>query len=185
MRLNGVDKGLQEYQGATLVEQVITRISPQVDSIVICANRNIEHYEAMGFALCEDEKRGYQGPISGISSALNQHLLQSNATQALVSSCDVPRLPLDLKERLQHGLDSKPEASIAVAHDGKRRQNLHCLIERKVWASLIDYFNNEGRAMHRWYQQHTTIDVDFSDCPESFENINTEKQLQSPEDSRI
>ena len=178
-RLNGVDKGLQAYQGAPLIEQVIARVLPQVNSIIVCANRNIKRYEAMGFAVCKDQKHGYHGPMSGISSAFNEHLIQSNATQALISSCDVPNLPLDLKQRLQNGLKSQPEAKIAVVHDGIRRQNLHCLIKRDVWPSLIEYFNSEGRAMHRWFQLHTTIDVDFSDCPESFVNLNTEQQFQT------
>lgn len=180
-RLNGADKGLERYQGGALIEQVITRVSPQVDSIVVCANRNIERYKAMGLEICQDQKRGFQGPMSGISSALNKHLIQSSAMQALVSSCDAPSLPLDLKERLQNGLNSEPKATIAVAHDGKRRQNLHCLIKREVWSSLVDYFNDDGRAMHRWYQQHVLIDVDFSDCPECFENINTPQQLLNAE----
>ena len=64
LRLNGADKGLQEYQGTTLIEQVIARISPQVNSIVVCANRNIERYEAMGFAITKDQKHGYHGPMS-------------------------------------------------------------------------------------------------------------------------
>ncbi len=179
MRFNGADKGLQDYQGTTLIEHVIARISPQVNSIVVCANRNIERYETMGLAICKDQKPGYHGPMSGISSALNEHLIRSNATQALISSCDVPNLPRDLKERLQHSLDTKPEASIAVAHDGKRRQNLHCLIKREVWPSLVDYFNNEGRAMHRWFKQHSSIDVDFSDRSDSFVNLNTKQQLQN------
>lgn len=178
LRLNGLDKGLQNYQGTTLIEHVVARVSPQVDSIVVCANRNIERYESIGFAICQDQKTGYQGPMSGISSALNKHLMRSNANQALVSSCDVPNLPLDLRERLKNGLDSAPTASIAVAHDGVRRQNLHCLIKREVWPSLIDYFNNEGRAMHRWFEQHSSIDVDFSDCPESFINLNTLQHLE-------
>ena len=182
-RLNGVDKGLQGYLASTLIEHVITRVSPQVNSIVICANRNINRYKAMGVAICQDQKRGYQGPMSGISSALSEHLIESAATHALVSSCDVPRLPLTLKERLQHGLNSRPEAGVAVAHDGKRRQNLHCLIKREAWQSLIDYFENGGRAMHRWYQEYATIDVDFSDCPECFVNINTKPQLQQAIDN--
>lgn len=182
-RLNGVDKGLQRYQGSTLIEHVIARVSPQVSSIVVCANRNIERYAAMGVAICQDQERNYQGPMSGISSALNKHLIRSSATQALVSSCDVPGLPLDLKERLQLSLDSMAEAKIAVAHDGKRRQNLHCLIKRDVWRSLIDYFDSGGRAVHRWCQQHASIDVDFSDSPESFININTEQQLQNLRDA--
>jgi len=182
-RLNGADKGLQYFQGSTLIEHVIAKISPQVDSIVICANRNLDRYKALGMTICQDQTQGYQGPMSGISSALSQKIISSTATHALISSCDAPNLPLDLKSRLQESLDLKPDALVAVAHDGNRRQNLHCLIKREAWPSLIDFFNEGGRAMHRWYQQSFSVDVDFSDCPTSFTNLNTQQQLSNPIDS--
>lgn len=184
-RFNGLDKGLQKNHGSTLVEQVIARVSPQVDSTVVCANRNIERYEAIGLPICQDQRQGFHGPLSGISSALNEYLIPSGATQALVLSCDVPSLPLDLKKRLQHALDSTPEASIAVVHDGTRRQNLHCLIKREVWQSLVNYFDNGGRAMHRWFDQDISINADFSDCPQSFANYNTEQSLKDTKNCEV
>jgi molybdenum cofactor guanylyltransferase len=176
-RLNGADKGLQIYQGKLLIEHVIEVISPQVGSVYICANRNLESYRSLGFKVLSDLHQQYQGPMSGISTALRLELLDSEAEQVLITSCDAPKLPKNLTARLESGFTSSPDARVSIAHDGERRQNLHCLIQRQVWPSLIDFFDNGGRAMHRWFSEINTVEVDFSDDAGCFLNINTSKQL--------
>jgi len=47
-RMGSVDKGLVLLQGRPLVRHVIERFAPQVDEILVNANRNIEAYEALG-----------------------------------------------------------------------------------------------------------------------------------------
>jgi len=178
-RFNGVDKGLQRYNGKALVEHVIAIIEPQVNELYLCANRNLGDYRALGFKVHSDQQQSYQGPIAGISSALKGSILSSNAQQLLISSCDVPYLPSNIKERLQLSLIADSAFDVSVAHDGSRRQNLHCLIKRRVWHSLIDFFDDGGRAMYRWFDQVNTIDSDFSDDASSFLNINTVEQLSA------
>ena len=178
-RLNGIDKGLQKYQDKLLIEHVISRIKPQVNKLYICANRNLEHYQALGFPVCSDEAQNYQGPLSGISSTLKALIIDSEADQLLVSSCDSPHLPYDLKNQLELALLAQKDSDVCVAFDGIRRQNLHCLIRRRAWQPLIHFFNDGGRAMHRWFNQVDTVEADFSNEPDCFNNINTVKQLNS------
>ncbi len=179
-RLGGVDKGLQIFRSKTLIEHVIEVIEPQVDEVHICANRNLERYRAFGFTVHTDQHTEYQGPMSGIYSVLKCSVMTSANNQLLVSSCDVPNLPANLNERLKMALEHSSEADVAVVHDGSRRQNLHCLIKRKCWQSLIDYFDGGGRAMHRWFNQVNAVNVDFSADADRFVNINTREQLDSP-----
>lgn len=179
-RFGGLDKGLQPYHGKALVEHVIAVIEPQVDTVYLCVNRNLERYRSLGFALHSDEYDSYQGPMSGISSVLRGAIILSSAEQVLISSCDVPHLPNDIRDRLQSGLEGTVGSDVAIAHDGNRRQNLHCLIKRPVWQSLIDFFDAGGRAMHRWFDEVDTINVDFSNAANSFLNINTAAQLSQP-----
>jgi molybdenum cofactor guanylyltransferase len=178
-RLNGADKGLQVYQGQPLIEHVIKVISPQVASVYICANRNIEAYKSLGFRVLSDQHQKYQGPMSGISSALRLAVLDSEAEQILITSCDAPHLPKNLATRLESGLLKSVAAVVSIAHDGQRKQNLHCLIKREAWPSLIEFFDDGGRAMHRWFDEVISIEVDFSDQASGFLNINTSKQLES------
>ena len=189
IRFNGADKGLVKLDRRLLIEHVLDRITPQVDEVIICANRNIESYQVFANIVCKDSltdedtelsaNKTYQGPMAGISAALRKHVNLSSASAVLISSCDTPKLPNDLKQRLETGLSRNPNMLVAVAHDGNRSQNLHCLIQRDAWESLIDFFDNGGRAMHRWLKKIGVHYVDFSDCPESFENYNTQQQLES------
>ena len=47
-RMGGVDKGLQLFKGAPLVANAIARLQPQVASINISANRNVDTYKTYG-----------------------------------------------------------------------------------------------------------------------------------------
>lgn len=178
-RLGGADKGLLEYNGKPLIESVIERIENQVDSAVICANRNIERYKKFGLPVIKDHQTDFQGPLAGIEAALKfiQHGSQyADATHALITTCDSPRLPHDYLCRLHDALASN-EHTVAVVHDGQRKQNLHCLIARASWSSLIEFYREEGRAMHRWLRRINATDVNFADQADCFLNVNTLKQL--------
>ena len=47
-RMGGVDKGLQVFRGKPMVAHVIERLAPQVDEVIINANRNVEAYGGFG-----------------------------------------------------------------------------------------------------------------------------------------
>lgn len=175
-RLDGVDKGLQWYEGRRLVEHVIHALNSQTNHILICANRNIDAYQALGFTVVEDHNQGrFEGPLAGISSAVdvinnNEHL--DHIQQLLIAPCDAPALPKDYYQRL-----SAANSNVAVVHDGHRKQNLHCLINRQQWASLQAFYTDGGRAIHRWFKQVNAVEVDFSDKTSCFKNINTPDDL--------
>ncbi len=173
-RFNGADKGLQIYHGKRLIDHTTSRLEPQVSDLVICANRNIEQYKKLGFHVTRDKDTGFQGPMAGLSAAL-EHLNKSDFDAALITSCDTPNIPLDLGQKLH--AESGHNCLVAVAHDGLRRQNLHCLIKRGAWASLIDFYTNGERAMHRWYGKIGIQEVDFSHNADGFLNINSAERL--------
>jgi len=54
-RAGGVDKGLHVYRQKQLIEHCIERIQPQVDQIIISANRNISQYQRYGFEVVSDD----------------------------------------------------------------------------------------------------------------------------------
>lgn len=181
-RMQGLDKGLQMFKGQPLIEHVIGILTKQVDELLISANRNLPQYQTLGFEVItdlinlDDKKRevlaDHQGPMAGIAAGLRTLRQHSRADYLAVSSCDTPMLPSTLVPRLFEDL-VQSKANVAVAHDGQRPQNLHCLIKRCAWSSLIESFNNGERAMHRWQRANGSVEVDFSDCPEAFANMNT------------
>ena len=178
-RFNGNDKGLQIYQEKPLIQWVIDSFTQQVNEVVICINRNKNKYEEFSSPLVFDSDKTYQGPIAGIISAIEHcSTLDTHAQieQLLISSCDTPLLPTDYLQKLNQALASN-NYLVVVANDGTRNQNLHCLIKKEAWQSLIDFYENGGRAMHRWYKKIGVLEVDFSEQADCFLNINSADQL--------
>ena len=108
--MGDVDKGLQPFQGKPMVLHVLGRLQPQVDTILINANRNIDTYAALGHDVVADRIDGFAGPLAGL------HIGMSTATTPLIATapCDSPFLPMDLIPRLYAALIAN-EADLAVA----------------------------------------------------------------------
>ena len=152
----------------SMIECVLQRLSNQTDPILISANRNLSRYESFGYQLVSDHNKSFDGPLSGILSAL--HRIQSG--YLLVVPCDAPLLPLDLLTRLQtHLLDAS--ASIAIAHDGHRDQPLFSLLKKELDTSISKWLLSGERSVMKWVAQQNYVSVDFSDQPNAFLNINT------------
>ncbi len=174
-RLEGQDKGLVLYEGKALIQHVIERIQSQVDTIVINANRNQETYASYGYPIISDEMSDFQGPLAGFASAM-----KAVKTDYIITlPCDGPSLPLDLVSRMLSKLNTFEDISncIAVAHDGEWLQPVHALIPIALIDSLEEFLANGDRKIDLWYAKHELVQVDFSDQPDAFFNINKKEQL--------
>ena len=170
-RMDGQDKGLVELANRPLIEYVIAAIAPQVASIIINANRNQLLYSRYGYPVIADELDDYQGPLAGFYSAMKI----AAGSHIVTMPCDGPLLPADLVERLTVALLNE-KADIAVAHDGERMQPVYALIPVELLPSLDSFLATRERKIDLWYKQHRVALADFSDCPETFRNINTAEQ---------
>lgn len=169
--MDGKDKGLVELANRPLIEYVIDAIKPQVETILLNANRNQEQYSRYGYPVISDTLADYQGPLAGFMCAL-----KSATTSHIVTlPCDGPFLPDDLVERLIFTLTDN-NAEIAIAHDGDRMQPVYSLIPTALSSSLSAFLESGERKIDLWYKQHRVALADFSDCPETFRNINTAEQ---------
>lgn len=169
-RLGGTDKGKVEFNGKLLIEHVIDAMKPQVSEIIINANRHIDEYSKYGYQVISDNLEGFQGPLAGFACGL-----QAVATPYMVIvPCDGPWLCKDLVTRLTRVMFNQ-SADISVAHDGQRMQPVHCLLGRSMLPSLEDFLAQGGRKIDQWYAQHKMALADFSDIPECFYNINTQR----------
>src|SRR5687767_10821159 len=95
-RMGGADKGLVEFLGKPLISHVIQRLSPQVDEILISANREMETYAALGHPVMADALEGFAGPLAG----LHMGMTEARHPYVLTVPCDTPLLPMSLVERL-------------------------------------------------------------------------------------
>jgi molybdopterin-guanine dinucleotide biosynthesis protein A len=175
-RMGGVDKGLQLLQGQPLAQHALQRLAPQVGTLLINANRNLDAYAAMGAALCTDALADYPGPLAGLAAGM-----AACTTPYLLSvPCDSPNFPSDLAARLAEGL-VQDEAEIAMAaavEDGElRTQPVFCLLRRSLLPSLLDFLQGGQRKVDRWTALHRCTTVRFDDSA-AFFNANTLDELR-------
>jgi len=178
-RMGGVDKGLQAFRGKPMAAHAIERLAPQVDELLINANRNPEAYARFGHRVIADEIAGFAGPLAGFERGL------AHASGALVATvpCDSPFLPPDLVSRLRRALENE-KADLAVAKTGDQAHPVFCLMRRSVHASLTQFLARGERKIDRWYASLAVVEVAFDDEAEAFLNINTREELASLEPRR-
>jgi len=170
-RMGGKDKGLIDFADKPLIQSVIEKIRPQVEHVIINANRNVSEYEAFGYPVISDTMNNFQGPLAGFLAAM-----EAATTEYIVCvPCDGPMLSDRLVMRLANQLLEK-HAEIAVAHDGDRLQPVYALISTHLKDSLERYLQSGERKIDRWYADHKMTMVDFSDSPDTFLNINTRQE---------
>ena len=171
-RMGGVDKGLAPFRGRPMVAHVLERLAPQVDEILVNANRNPEAYAVFGHRVIADEIPGFAGPLAGFERGL------AHARGELVATvpCDSPFLPPDLVPRLRAALESAG-ADLAVARTGTQAHPVFCLMRRAVHASLERFLASGQRKIDRWYAALAVVEVAFDDEADAFANINTRDEL--------
>ena len=172
-RMGSVDKGLVPLRGRPMVAHVIERLAPQVDEILINANRNLSDYMALGHAVIPDAIGGYAGPLAGL------HVGLTHATHALIATvpCDSPFLPEDLIARLSAAMEEK-SADIAVARTFDQPHPVFALVRRSVLPHLTRFLQEGGRKIDAWYATLESTEVAFDDQADAFRNINTADELR-------
>ena len=175
-RMGGVDKGLQPFRGRPMVAHAIERLAPQVDELLVNANRNPEAYAVFGHRVIADEIEGFAGPLAGFERGL------AHATGDLVVTvpCDSPFLPTDLVARLRAGLE-REGADLAVAKTGDQAHPVFSLMKREVHESLRAFLGSGQRKIDKWYAALAVVEVAFDDEAGAFLNINTREELATLE----
>lgn len=189
-RMGGVDKGLQNFNGIPLALHTLMRLGPQVETVMVNANRNLSAYESFGASVWPDASADFAGPLSGFLVGLER----AETPYVLTVPCDTPRLPLDLAERLAAAM-VRENADIAMAaapetnDDGEtqiRTQPVFCLMKIELSESLVKFTHAGGRKIDAWTAQHNTVVVPFDapgDDPLAFANVNTLNELQALENA--
>ena len=189
-RMGGVDKGLQNFKGIPLALHTLMRLGPQVQNVMVNANRNLSAYESFGASVWPDASADFAGPLSGFLVGLER----AETPYVLTVPCDTPRLPLDLAQRLADAL-VRENADIAMAAapetDDKgltqvRTQPVFCLMKIELSESLVKFTHAGGRKIDAWTALHPTVVVPFdaaTDDPLAFANVNTLTELQALENA--
>ena len=175
-RMGEVDKGLQPLRGRGLVEWVLERVDPQVDELLIIANRNLERYLELGYPVLRDRIPDFAGPLAGLHAGLTQ----ARSELVIAVPCDMPLLPEDLVSRLQAALQ-QANADAAVARTADRVHSVICLCKVSLVDQLAAFIDSGGRKVGDWHATLNVVYVNFDEQPERFRNINTVDELRDLE----
>ncbi|WP_431065799.1 molybdenum cofactor guanylyltransferase MobA [Methylotuvimicrobium sp.] len=176
-RMNNQDKGLVLFHRRPMVSYAIDSIKPLVDQVIINANRNLDAYRQFGLPVVSDQNGNFEGPLAGILSAMTY----TDTELLLVLPCDSPLITTDhLQRLLKAGLN--PKIDVAVAFDGERLHPVFLAIKTTLESSLKNYLGSGERKIDRWLMKHRMTQVDFSDDPEVFVNVNTLAELSELEE---
>jgi molybdenum cofactor guanylyltransferase len=170
-RMGGADKGLLPFQGRPLVTCAIERLAPQVGTLLLSANRNLDAYRAFGHPVLTDDSSEFLGPLAGLRAGL-----AACATPWLVTSpCDCPALPADLVERLLAAATAGG-AALAVATIEGRMQPTFQLCRRDLLPALDAFLAAGERRVGGWCREMGAVEVAFPDA-NAFKNMNNPSDL--------
>lgn len=169
-RMGGQDKGLVQLDGRPLYQHVLERLRPQVDIVMINANRNIDRYQLSGCRVVQDVFDGYPGPLAGIYSAL----VAIDGEWAAFCSCDTPAVPLNFVEKLA---EQRGEAPAVWVRSQSRDHPTLALIHRKMAVPLHDYLHAGERRLMHFLRDHGGHAVQLDNDEAAFRNINTPDDL--------
>lgn len=200
MRMGGVDKGLQAFNGHALAHHALQRLASQqggpVHGVIVNANRHPEQYQALGLSVFSanhvtvvpDRNTEFSGPLAGFQAGIDV----CESALMLTVPCDSPLFPLDLATRLLAAL-LYADADLAVVQapeagrDGTvslRSQPVFCLMRTTVADSLHAFVAAGGRKVDAWTAQLRLVQVPFdapTDDPRAFANANTLDELRQLE----
>ena len=169
-RMGGDDKGLILLNGQPLIAHVIERLRPQTRQIFINANRNQTQYQQYA-PVISDIVKDFPGPLGGIHAGLTH----AQTEWVGFVPCDSPLINDDLVERFCAAVNSQSE--ILVAFDGQHQQPVFTLFHRRVLPKLDAFLARGDRKIVLLYDECHTQQVDFSDSPACFFNLNTPQEL--------
>ena len=173
-RMGGDDKGWVPLAGKPLIEHVLERLRPQVDEVLINANRSQTRYQALA-PVIGDGNDDFQGPLAGMQAGL----AAARHDWVLFVPCDGPALPRDLMARFRAAIT--PDTELVVAHDGEHLQPVVALLRRALLPSLRQALAEGERKTGAWFARHRMAVVPFADLPDAFVNLNSPDELAAYE----
>lgn len=169
-RMKNQDKGLVEFDGIPLIQHVLTRIRPQVETIVISCNRNIDQYEKFGFPVVTDSLPDYPGPLAGILCAADR----VTTPVCFIVPTDMPFLPMNIVSLL---LDSMDTHQAVTAETNGKLEPLVSLVLASAIQTISDYLASGRHSVKGWLELLEGIAVPVGETDRAFENMNSPKDL--------
>lgn len=169
--LSSIDKGLLNFQGRPLAAHSLQRLRPQVGSVLINTNRQLEAWAQFGDPVFTDRREGFAGPLAGLEAAL--HAAQT--PWVLTVPCDGPFFPVDLAERLSEAVHQQ-SAWVATARTAAQVHPVYLLAHQAALPALTRFLDSGRRRIDAWTATLPHVEVVFPD-EAAFANLNTPEEF--------
>ncbi|QQN65690.1 molybdenum cofactor guanylyltransferase MobA [Bradyrhizobium diazoefficiens] len=182
-RMGGGDKPMRTIGGRTILERVITRLSPQCSGLILNANGDPARFAAFGLQVIADDVPGFPGPLAGILAALDWTAANRPEIEWVLSAAgDCPFLPRDLVARL-HEARERESAQLAVAASGDQSHPVIGLwgvaLRHELRHALVV---EDLRKIDRWTARYPLTTVTWPTEPlDPFFNANTVEDIAEAE----
>jgi molybdopterin-guanine dinucleotide biosynthesis protein A len=178
-RMGGGDKALRLIGGVPLLDRVIERMRPQVETLVLNANGDPGRFTSFGLPVVPDSVPDYAGPLSGVLAGLDWTAEHRPDCAYVVSvATDAPFLPRDLVSRLVRGMENSA-ADLACAASGGQPHPVIGLWPVRLREDLRRAVADETiRKVDVWTARHRLTIVPFLSEPlDPFFNANRPEDL--------
>lgn len=180
-RMPNADKPLVHLANKALIQHVIDRIEPQVSTIVINGNGNLDRFSTLPFPCIRDDILPPHGPLGGIVSAMAYFRTYHPDCQWLLSApADCPFLPENLVTALR-----EPQNAALGCHYAQYEDKLHYLCALwpiNIESALRKYIGQGKRSVRGFLHAHPSTAHAFTrQHYDPFLNINTEDDLLNAE----
>ena len=182
-RMGGGDKTLRSLGGIPLLEHVIERLRPQVDTLVLNANGDPSRFAKFGLPVVADSVLGFAGPLAGVLAGLEWAAAHRADCPFVVSvATDAPFLPTDLTSRFIEAIE-RDAADLACAASDGRSHPVFGLWPVRLRNDLRRAVVEEGiRKVDQWTARHRLVTVSFLIDPiDPFFNANRPEDLATAE----
>ena len=174
-RMGGGDKARIRVGGATILERVLARVTPQCSRIIINANGDPARFADTGLSVVADGVPDFAGPLAGILAGLDWAVANAPQSEWLASvPGDCPFLPKNLVTRL-HEARIAAGAPLACARSGEWRHPVVAIwpvtLREDLRRALLD---EDLHKIELWTARHGIGIADWPAEPiDPFFNVNT------------
>jgi molybdopterin-guanine dinucleotide biosynthesis protein A len=181
-RMGGGDKNLRLIAGKPILDHVIERAKPQVDTLVLNANGDAARFARFGVPVIADSIAGFAGPLAGVLAGLDwaaQHLPEAELVASFAT--DAPFLPRDLVRRLVVALE-EGGFDLACAQSNGQVHPVFGLWPVSLRDNLRAALAAGERKVDRWTAGFKLVEVEFLAEPvDPFFNANRPEDLAEAE----
>ena len=173
-RMKGNDKGLMEFNSISVLSRIIGIAKEYSSDVFVIANNNIDSYRLIHEPVYSDILDDFQGPLSGIYTALNKY----KNKKLIVLPCDGPFIKTEYFQRL---ISYDRKERIQVVKTGNRLQPVYALIDSYLEDDLKVFLLSGERKIDKWYTACKFDEILFNENDEMFININSEDDVKDNE----